>query len=60
MTGTWDLERGAVSWIIIDHKSQSSRVLTRTDLADEFLSIAAAEPEFRSPFPIGGTLGMDD
>ena len=59
-TGAWDPETGRVGWNFHDPHSNSFRILTRTNLADEFLSIAAVEPEFSSPFPIGGPLGTDD
>jgi hypothetical protein len=59
-TGAWDPNTGRVGWIVIDPVSNASYVLTRTDLANEFLSVAAVEPEFPPAFPIVGTLGMDD
>jgi hypothetical protein len=59
-TGAWDPNNGRVGWIVIDPVSNASYALTRTDLANEFLSVAAVEPEFPPALPLGGTLGMDD
>lgn len=59
-TGTWNPETGRVGWIVIDPCSGQSSVHSRTDLANEFLSIAAVEPDYPFPFPIGGPLGEDD
>jgi hypothetical protein len=59
-TGAWEMETGRAGWIFHDPHSKKTRILTRTGLADEFLSIAAIEPEFPPPVPIGGPLGADD
>jgi hypothetical protein len=59
-TGCQDIETGQVGWIIHDPGLGENVILSRTLLADEFLSIAAVEPEFPHPFPIGGPLGEDD
>jgi hypothetical protein len=59
-TGAWEVETGRAGWSFHDPHSNKFRVLTRTGLADEFLSIAAVEPEFPPLFPIGGPLGIDD
>jgi hypothetical protein len=59
-TGCQDIETGQVGWIIRDPHIGESMVLSRTSLADEFLSIAAVEPDFPHPFPIGGPLGEYD
>jgi hypothetical protein len=59
-TGCWDVETGQVGWDVYDPDAGTNRVLSRTPLANEFLSIAAVEPEHSPPFPIGGPLGMDD
>lgn len=59
-TGAWEMETGRAGWIFHDPHSNKSRILTRTGLADEFLSIAAIEPEFPPPVPIGGPLEVDD
>lgn len=59
-TSCQDVETGQVGWIVHDPDVGESMVLSRTSLANEFLSIAAVEPEFPHPFPIGGPLGEDD
>ena len=59
-TSSWDPETGRVGWISIDPWDGTSRVATRHEFADEFLSITAFEQESPLPFPIGGQLGMDD
>jgi hypothetical protein len=59
-TGAWEIETGRTGWIFHDPHSNKSRILTRTGLANEFLSIAAIEPKFPPSFPIGGPLGIDD
>ena len=59
-TGTWSPETGKVGWIVGDPRSGESCVLSRTDLANEFLSVAAVEPESPFPFPIGGPIGEND
>jgi len=59
-TGVWEPERGRVGWSIVDPRTQTVRAFTRTELADEFLAVAAVEPEHPPPFPIGGSLGMPD
>ncbi len=59
-TRTWSPETGCVGWIVIDPHSRQSRVLCRTDLANEFLSVAAVEPDAPFPVPIGGPIGEID
>ena len=59
-TSSWDPETGQVGWISIDPRNNTSRVVTRHEFADEFLSVTAFEPESPLPFPIGGQLGQDD
>jgi hypothetical protein len=54
------METGRAGRSFHDPHSNKSRLLTRTGLADEFLSIAAIELEFPPPFPIGGPPGIDD
>jgi hypothetical protein len=53
------IETGQVGWIIHDPDVGGNVILSRTSFADEFLSIAAVEPQFPHPFPIGGPLGED-
>lgn len=59
-TGCQDVVTGQVGWIIYDPHIGESKIMSRTSLADEFLSIAAVEPDFPYLFPIGGPLGEDD
>jgi len=59
-TGSQDIETGQVGWFVYDPHAGESRVFSRTSLANEFLSIAAVEPEHPYPFPIGGPLGEDE
>ncbi|SHK53709.1 hypothetical protein SAMN05444159_3516 [Bradyrhizobium lablabi] len=59
-TNSWEPETGRVGWISIDPLSHASRVVTRHEFADEFLSVTAFEPASQPPFPIGGQLGLDD
>jgi hypothetical protein len=56
-TSCWDIENGHVGWSFYDPRLGEMRIVCRTPLANEFLGIAAVEPDFLPPFPIGGPLG---
>lgn len=56
-TSCWDVETGNVGWSVHDPELGTNQALFRTPLADEFLGIAAVEPDHMPPFPIGGPLG---
>jgi hypothetical protein len=56
-TSCWDIENGHVGWSVYDPRLGKMRILARTPLANEFLAIAAVEPDSLPPFPIGGPLG---
>jgi hypothetical protein len=56
-TSCWDIENGHVGWSVYDPRLGAMRILARTPLANEFLAIAAVEPDSLPPFPIGGPLG---
>jgi hypothetical protein len=58
-TSSWDPQTGRVGWITVDPNDSASRVITRHEFADEFLSLTAFEPTSPPPFPIGGPLGQD-
>ena len=58
-THFWNPETGHSGWKVFDRATGDSLLLFRTPLADEFLALAAIEPEFPPPFPIGGPLGID-
>jgi hypothetical protein len=58
-THFWNPETGHSGWNVFDRATGDSLFLFRTPLADEFLALAAIEPEFPPPFPIGGPLGID-
>lgn len=59
-THFWNSETGHSGWNVFDPATGDSLLLFRTPLADEFLTLAAIEPEFPPPFPIGGPLGIDE
>jgi hypothetical protein len=59
-THFWNPETGHSGWNVFDRATGDSLFLFRTPLADEFLALAAIEPEFPPPFPIGGPLGIDE
>ena len=59
-THFWNTETGRCGWEVFDQATEESLLLCRTSLADEFLALAAVEPEFPPPFPIGGPLGIDE
>jgi hypothetical protein len=59
-TSAWEPESGRVGWISHDPRTGESRVVTRHEFADAFLSLTAFEPSPPLPFPIGGPLGQDD
>jgi hypothetical protein len=59
-TSSWDPQSGRVGWITVDPGSGASRVITRHEFADDFLSRTAFQPASPPPFPIGGPLGQDD
>ena len=59
-THFWNQETGHSGWNVFDRATEESLFLFRTPLADEFLALAAIEPEFPPPFPIGGPLGIDE
>ena len=59
-THFWNPETGHSGWNVVDRATGDSLLLFRTPLADEFLALAAIEPEFPPPFPIGGPLGIDE
>jgi hypothetical protein len=56
-TSCWDIENGHVGWSVYDPRLGETQILCRTPLANEFLAIAAVEPEYLPPFPIGGPPG---
>jgi hypothetical protein len=56
-TSCWDVEKGYVGWSVHDPQLGTTQAMFRTPLADEFLGIAAVEPDHMPPFPIGGPLG---
>jgi hypothetical protein len=59
-TGCWNPENGQIGWQIFNPRLGEMEVLSRTPLANEFLSIAAVVPEHMPPFAIGGPLGEFD
>ena len=59
-THFWNVETGHSGWNVFDRATGGSLFLFRTPLADEFLTLAAIEPETPPPFPIGGPLGIDE
>jgi len=59
-TGCWNTETGQVGWQIFNPRLGTMEVLSRTPLANEFLSITAVPPEHMTPFAIGGPLGEFD
>lgn len=59
-TSAWDPRTGRVGWITVDQLGRASRVITRHEFANDFLSLTAFEPTSPPPFPIGGPLGQDD
>jgi len=59
-THFWNPETGHSGWNVFDRATGESLFLFRTPLANEFLALAAIEPEFSPPFPIGGPLGIDE
>jgi len=59
-TGCWDVETGQVGWHAFNPRLGMMQVLSRTPLANEFLSVAAVPPDHMPPFPIGGPLGDFD
>jgi hypothetical protein len=56
-TSCWDVEKGHAGWSVHDPQLGTTQALFRTPLANEFLGIAAVEPDHMPPFPIGGPLG---
>ncbi len=56
----WNTETGQVGWQIFNPRLGTMEVLSRTPLANEFLSITAVPPEHMTPFAIGGPLGEFD
>ena len=58
-TGLWFPELGSVGWKVINPYAEPVR-LTRTGLADEFLSITATEPIFQVATMIDGPLARLD
>ncbi len=59
-TGCWDVDTGQVGWQVFNPRIGAMEVLSRTPLANEFLSVAAVPPKHMPPFPIGGPLGEFD
>jgi hypothetical protein len=59
-TGCWEVDTGQVGWQVFNPRIGAMEVLSRTPLANEFLSVAAVPPEHMPPFPIGGPLGEFD
>jgi hypothetical protein len=59
-TACWDVETGQVGWHVFNPRLGTKQVLSRTPLANEFLSVAAVPPDHMPPFPIGGPLGDFD
>jgi hypothetical protein len=59
-THFWNAETGHAGWTIFNPATGASSLLFRTPLADEFLALAAKEPELPLPFAIGGPLGIDE
>lgn len=59
-THFWNPETGHSGWEVFDRATGDRLHVFRTPLADEFLALAAIEPEFPPPFPIGGPLGIDE
>jgi hypothetical protein len=58
-TGIWDPESGRVGWHVFDPIGETMKTLTRTSIANEFLSLTATEP-LCPAIPIGGPLGRPD
>jgi hypothetical protein len=58
-SGHWYPDTGQVGWRVFNPHLGKLQDFTRTELANEFLSITATEPII-SPVPIGGPLGRPD
>ena len=50
--GFWLPESGWVGWRVFDPHAKAVQSFTRTGIANEFLSITAGEPIFRTAIPI--------
>ena len=59
-TTFWNPKTGHSGRSVFDPNTGERLLLFRTLLTDEFLTVAAKEPDFLLPFPVGGPLAIDE